>query len=641
MLLTEVSDINKLINTIGIKPFYQKLIQKMREDFKAWNSFQKSPRHAFYVKNGVIELMPICGKDTYSVKYVNGHPNNTKSKKPNIVALGLLAKVETGMPFFISEMTLLTALRTAAVNALAASYLAKPKSKKLTIIGCGAQSEFQVLAHHAVFNLEEVRYFDLDPKAMKRFAKHLEDQSFKLIPGKSTRDAIKGVDIIITATAAKKKQIVLKNEWLEPGQHINGIGGDSPGKTELDINILKKNKVIIEYFPQTHHEGEIQNLGKNAKKYIYAELWEIASGKKKGRSNNKEITVFDDVGFALEDYSVLRLTYDLAKKYQLGKDVELIPGHMENCKDLFGFLLPQQQKTNNNSIAIIGWASGIAANNPDCGLGPIYMHSHAGLFKNFSKDIHWEALIQPKLSPNENTTKSVSELNLQLAEQTEKLSRAQQPFCVISGDHSSAIGTWSGVAHAHRKQGDIGLIWIDAHMDSHTPETSSTGNIHGMPIAHLLGHGIKSLKELLDKKAKLKPENICLIGIRSYEFGEAKLLEDLGVKVFFMEDIEKYGVDAIVQEALEHVNKNTCAFGISIDLDAFDPSEAPGVGCREQGGLKAQDLIKTLKSNKAKFPFVGLEISEYNPLRDEQQKTAKLIIDLMDAVYGKSSNFLK
>ena len=338
MLLLEIKHIKQIIAAVSLNTFYLKLCDTLIEDFSAWHHFQKSPRHACYVEQGVIELMPVCGEQLYSFKYVNGHPLNPLSNKLNVVAVGMLAAVANGYPLLISEMTLLTAIRTAAISALAARYLAKKDSKILTIIGCGAQSEFQVLAYAALFELTEVRYFDLDAQAMQRFAKNLAECSFQLVAGHDVQQLIQGSDIIITATAAPGKQKVIEYAWLSPGQHISGVGGDSPGKTELDPEILKQAKTVVEYFPQTIDEGEIQNLGSEAKQYVYAELWEIISGQKPGRTDNQEITVFDAVGFALEDYSTLRLVYELAQTLKIGSVVDLIPEHIEDCKDLFGLL---------------------------------------------------------------------------------------------------------------------------------------------------------------------------------------------------------------------------------------------------------------------------------------------------------------
>ncbi len=339
-MILRIEDIRALMHKVGIKAFLRNLVNYLQEDFSHWDEFQKSARYAAYADHGVLELMPVCGKDLFSFKYVNGHPNNPQQQLMTVVALGMLADVKSGYPLMLSEMTILTALRTAATAALSSKLMARRDSKKLAIIGCGAQSEFQVLAHHAIFDLSEVHYFDLDPQAMDRFATHLQGESFKLIPATDTLAAIQKADIIVTTTAARGKKKVLVKEWLQPGQHICGMGGDAPGKTELDPAILTAvNKIVIEYFPQTSHEGEIQNLGNSAREHVYAELWELCAGTKAGRNNPEEITLFDGVGFALEDYSILRYVYTLAKEYALGLDVDLVPQGMQDPKNLFGLLV--------------------------------------------------------------------------------------------------------------------------------------------------------------------------------------------------------------------------------------------------------------------------------------------------------------
>ena len=339
MLLLEIPDVCSIVEQTGLKNFYLRLCEQLTLDFSNWNQFQKSSRHAIYVPNGVIELMPICNDELYSFKYVNGHPCNPLDNKLNVVAFGVLADVASGYPIMISSMTLLTAMRTAAISALASYHLARKNSKQLAIIGCGAQSEFQILAHHALFDLTDVRYFDIDAAAMTRMAHNLRNESFKLTPVNSVPEAIDGADIIVTATAAKGKLHILELDWLTPGQHISGIGGDSPGKTELDPNILMHSRLVVEYFPQTHYEGEIQNLGEEAINYVYAELWEILSGLKPGRSNDSDISVFDSVGFALEDFSILRLCFELAKTCHVGKEINIIPRNLADCKNLYSLLI--------------------------------------------------------------------------------------------------------------------------------------------------------------------------------------------------------------------------------------------------------------------------------------------------------------
>lgn len=339
MILLEAKDINSMIHRFGLKEFYVQLIDDLIEDFKNWHDFQKCSRDAMYVDNGVIELMPICNDEYYSFKYVTGHPLNPLQGKLNIIAFGLLADVATGYPLLLAAMNILTAIRTAAVSALSSKYLAKKHSRKIAIIGCGAQSEFQILAHDALFNIEEVKCFDISLSASERFARNLSNYPFAVTIASSCREAVADVDIIITATSRKGKHEILTLDMVKSGQHICGVGGDSPNKTELALEILKNSKVVVEYFPQTREEGEIQNLGNSAADFVHAELWEIISGVKEGRVNNSEITVFDAVGFALEDFSVLRLCYKLAKQYTYGRKLDFAPEVLNDSKDLYGLFM--------------------------------------------------------------------------------------------------------------------------------------------------------------------------------------------------------------------------------------------------------------------------------------------------------------
>lgn len=342
MFLLESRDINSIIHKLGLQNFYLSLMDTLTEDFKNWHSFQKCNRHAMYVDDGVIELMPICNDDLYSFKYVNGHPLNPLRGKLNVIAFGMLAEVASGYPLMLASMNILTAVRTAAISALSSKYLAKQDSKKIAIIGCGAQSEFQILAHAAIFKLEEVRCYDIRDVAQDKFCRNLAGSEFKIIKSESIQDAINGADIIITATSVKGKFNVLSLDMLSQGQHICGIGGDSPGKTELDPEILKHAKVVVEYYPQTSQEGEIQNLNLSASDYVYAELWEIMSGIKNGRENSQEISVFDSVGFALEDFSALKLCYNLARQFNVGKKIDFLPNEIADSNDLYGLLIRER-----------------------------------------------------------------------------------------------------------------------------------------------------------------------------------------------------------------------------------------------------------------------------------------------------------
>lgn len=339
MKIITVQDIAQIVKTHGFNNFMHDLVKYLKEDFSNWNDFDKSPRHAIHVKDGVIELMPVANDKLYSYKYVNGHPKNPMIGKPTIFATGQLSQVVDGDPLMGSEMTTLTGFRTAATAIIATDLLARKDSKILSIIGTGAQSEFQVLAHLLVRDITTVRFFDIDSHAMDKFYNNLKDKvQVELVRCNSAKEAVEGSDIVIVCTACKAHVDVIENDWVKDGMHINGLGGDCPGKTELAVDILFRSKIVVEFIPQSMVEGEIQRFDQEQmEKYVYGELWELISGKKSGRNNDKEITVFDSVGFALEDYSALRLTYDLAKKYNLGHELDLIP-QIKDPKNLISVL---------------------------------------------------------------------------------------------------------------------------------------------------------------------------------------------------------------------------------------------------------------------------------------------------------------
>jgi ornithine cyclodeaminase len=331
MKIITVESLNKLINKHGYDNFMKDLMKALSRDFKNWDKFTKMPRPCMHVIGGVMELMPICDNEKYyTFKFVNCHPKNPSIGKLTVVATGQLCEIASGYPLMFTEMTVLTALRTAATAALATDYLARKDSKVLAIIGNGAQSEFQVKAMQIVRNIKEVRYFDIDQNAMNKFKDNLKGNSFKLVACKSAEEAVTGADIITVCIAAKMHANIVKADWVKNGTHINGLGGDTVGKTELEESLVKKSKIFVEYFEQSFVEGEIQRLSeKDARKLVKAELNELVSGKKKGRVNDREITLFDSVGIALEDYSILRLVYELSEKYKIGQDLNMLP----NIKD--------------------------------------------------------------------------------------------------------------------------------------------------------------------------------------------------------------------------------------------------------------------------------------------------------------------
>jgi len=289
---------------------------------------------------------------------------------------------------------------------------------------------------------------------------------------------------------------------------------------------------------------------------------------------------------------------------------------------------------NNKLLFLLGYASGIAGAETGSADGPYVMQQspHLASLTNEGIEPRWCAMIKTPAQNPINKLAIVTDQCTQLAQAVIPLVKEKKMFIVIAGDHTSAIGTWSGVSSAIKEKGSIGLIWIDAHMDSNTPETTKTGNLHGMPLACLLGHGDDSLVKLIHQSPKLKPEHVCLIGVRSYDPGEADLLNKLNVRVFYMEEIKQRGLDIIMNEAIQHVSKNTIGYGVSIDIDSMDPADAPGTGVREKGGIAANELCRALTKMAHDPRLIAAEIAEFDPHRDHDHVTEKWIARLITAI---------
>lgn len=341
MKIITIENLSEIIKIHTIDRFFLDLIDYMKYDLANWEEFQKVPRPAMHVDGGVIEVMPIANNEHYVFKYVNGHPRNTFDNKLTVVATGQISRVDNGYPIMFSEMTLLTAFRTAATAALATGFLSRQNSKTLAIIGTGAQSEFQILAQKLVRNIREIKFFDIDSEAMAKFKQNINNRApdLVLVACKNVYDTIDGADIIIVCTASKGHVKVLENDWIKYGVHINALGGDCPGKTELDLPILYKSKVVVEFLPQTKIEGEIQKMSeKDINNVVHAELWELVKKIKPSRESDAEVTLFQSVGFAIEDFSVLRLVYDLSCKYGIGSNLNFVPENLQNPKNLISLL---------------------------------------------------------------------------------------------------------------------------------------------------------------------------------------------------------------------------------------------------------------------------------------------------------------
>ena len=279
-----------------------------------------------------------------------------------------------------------------------------------------------------------------------------------------------------------------------------------------------------------------------------------------------------------------------------------------------------------NILKLIGAAYGMGAGHFGCHEGPLVIYDDPKLFKGASIQLDWVAMIEPKERKQKlEGLPFIADCCERIAAQTNTLVKQKQRFATIGGDHSCAIGTWSGVAHALRDQGDLGLLWIDAHMDSHTTETSDSGNVHGMPVAALLGYGDAQLIHILDEQPKLKPENICLIGIRCFEAAEKNLLDRLGVRIYYAEEVQARGIASVLQEALAQVSRNTAGIGISVDLDGLDPEHAPAVGTPVENGICGEAFLEILPEVRKHPKFLGFEIAEFNPRLDINERTKQMV----------------
>ena len=287
------------------------------------------------------------------------------------------------------------------------------------------------------------------------------------------------------------------------------------------------------------------------------------------------------------------------------------------------------------TTAFIGFASGWGAQVRETEKGPLSLYD-SGILSSLSLPWIWQETLLPlktaqevNLPPGDLTLPYIEDMCRRISSSIGTALQNQQFPVIIGGDHTVAAGTWPGVIHHLKAKQKFGLIWIDAHMDAHTMETSFSHAYHGMPLAMLLGFGEPAMCNLLEEGPALSPQHVCLIGVRSYEEGEANLLQRLGVRIYFMKEVEERGFKAVFQEALHLVKKGTKGFGLSIDLDGFDPEDAPGVGTPALHGLKAGEVLPVLSMAHNDPLLKALEIVEYNPNLDKDEKTLFLMRDLL------------
>jgi ornithine cyclodeaminase len=349
-----VARMRELLARVGPARFMEALATHIRADYLRWADFDKSPRHATHSRVGVIELMPTSDGRLYSFKYVNGHPQNTAAGLLTVTAFGVLSDVASGYPLLLAELTFTTALRTAAISALAAQQMARPNSRVMALIGNGAQSEFQAIAFYHMLGIRELRLFDVDPEAMRKLGTNLARLR---LPGlrvslcDSVAESVAGADVITTVTADKRNAQILTPEMIVPGVHINAVGGDCPGKTELHRDILLRPdaRVVVEYEPQCRIEGEIQQLEAD---FPVIELADVLAERASGRAHPDEVTIFDSVGFALTDFSALRYLYQLNRQNEVTPAaLDLVPD-LSDPKDLFGDLTGSAREASRIPMAV-------------------------------------------------------------------------------------------------------------------------------------------------------------------------------------------------------------------------------------------------------------------------------------------------
>jgi ornithine cyclodeaminase len=334
MLFVNVHNMAAWIRETGPAEIIAGMVDALEHDFSRWERFEREPRIASHSPLGVIELMPTSDGELYAFKYVNGHPSNPSRGFQTVTAFGVLADVMTGYPLFLSEMTLLTALRTAAVSGLAARWLARRDSTVHAMIGAGSQAEFQALAIRGELGITDLRIFDTDRAAAEKAAANLRPLGFDVTVASSSAEAARDADIITTCTADKANAVVLRADEVRPGTHINAIGGDCPGKTELELALVRDNSVFVEHEPQTRIEGEIQLMPADSP---ITEVWRVITGAADGRRSPGEITVFDSVGFAIEDFTALRYARDATAGTRFSESIDLI-AEPDDPKDLFGMV---------------------------------------------------------------------------------------------------------------------------------------------------------------------------------------------------------------------------------------------------------------------------------------------------------------
>jgi arginase len=281
-------------------------------------------------------------------------------------------------------------------------------------------------------------------------------------------------------------------------------------------------------------------------------------------------------------------------------------------------------------IAAIAVECGAGARDCGCKDGPAAFRRYWGRNAGSSARLAWEPAPGILCTQSGAAVDVVAQTGRWLAWTTRRLTRRRERFLVIGGDHSCAIGTWIGAAEG--LGAPLGLVWIDAHLDMHVPETSPSGAINGMALAALLGYGAPELTALPHRHGAIAPRNVCVIGARSFEPEEPAFAKRHGVRVIGMEELHRRGIADTCAEAQAIAGHSTAGYGVSLDLDVFDPMDAPGVGSPAPGGIRSSQFLDAWTDLTCNALCIGAEIVEYNPYRDQEDRTTQLLGDLVAAL---------
>ena len=297
---------------------------------KGQGTVQMPPKMYLYYEThkGDLRVMPsyIPSLDISGVKVVNVHPNNPKKYKlPSVMATILLVDPANGYPIGVLDGTWITMMRTGAASGVASKYLARADASVLALVGAGAQAETQLEAILKVRKIKKVKLYDIVRAISERFVKKYKHLKLDFKICSTVKECVEDADIICTVTPVRKP--IVKFAWIKKGAHINAMGADAPGKEELEPLLVKRAKIIIDDWDQASHSGEINvplSKGIISRKDIHAEIGDVVTGKKKGRTSPKDITIFDSTGLGVQDLTTANIVYNIAKKKKLGTWFQII-----------------------------------------------------------------------------------------------------------------------------------------------------------------------------------------------------------------------------------------------------------------------------------------------------------------------------